>query len=58
MLQRRRLILGALAAPIAGSRAEAQSGVPASTLSSETIRELLAEYAGPGRESLGYVAGI
>src|SRR5277367_3617436 len=58
MLQRRRLMLGALAAPIIGSRAEAQNGVPASTLSSETIREMLAEYAGPGAESLGYVVGI
>jgi len=58
MLQRRRLIPGALAAPIASSRAEAQNGVPASTLSSKTIRELLAQYAGPGPESLGYVAGI
>ena len=54
MLQRRRLMLGALAAPIVGSRAEAQYGVPAT----ETIRDLLAEYAGPGSESLGYVAGI
>jgi D-alanyl-D-alanine-carboxypeptidase/D-alanyl-D-alanine-endopeptidase len=58
MLQRRRLMLGALAAPLIGSRAEAQNGVPASTLSSETIREMLAEYAGPGAESLGYVVGI
>ena len=57
-MQRRRLLLGALVAPIALSRAEAQSDAPANARSSETIRTLLAEYAGPGRESLGYVAGI
>src|SRR5580704_17433633 len=58
MLPRRRLLLGALAAPIVRSRADAQSDAPAVGPSSETIRTLLAEYTGPDRESLGYVAGI
>lgn len=58
MLQRRRLLLSALAVPIALSRAEAQGDAPAQAPSSETIRALLGEYTGPGRESLGYVSGI
>ena len=58
MLPRRRLLLGALAAPIGLSRADAQSDAPTTAPSSETIRTLLAEYTGPHRESLGYVAGI
>ena len=40
------------------SRADAQSDAPTNAPSSETIRTLLAEYTGPHRESLGYVAGI
>ena len=58
MLPRRRLLLGALAAPIALSRVEAQSDASTNGPSSGTIRTLLAEYTGPDRESLGYVAGI
>src|SRR3984957_7560442 len=53
MLKRRRLLLAALASP-----AFAQSGATGDGPSSEYMRALLEDHAGPGADSLGYVAGI
>lgn len=53
MLNRRGLLLAALAAPAFGARAQTASG-PAS----DAIRALLAEQIDSGRESVGSIAGI
>ncbi len=53
MLKRRRLLLAALASP-----AFAQSDATGDGPSSEYMRALLEDHAGPGADSLGYVAGI
>ncbi len=60
---RRRLLLAGLALPAIGRRVVAQEQpVPAPPRpvgpSVEDIRAILVERAGPGRDSLGYVAGI
>jgi len=70
LLTRRGILLGVLAMPTIGVCAESPQGTPSATgaaslgaapgngPSSESIRDILATQIDPGRESLGYVAGI